>query len=58
MSTLFAQLCDFFGLSMEAPTNLGELFPWLFTVLLAVGIFLFVFGLIKTWLSSFNRRWS
>nr|WP_317400197.1 hypothetical protein [uncultured Gemmiger sp.] len=57
MSGLFADLCTFFGLSSQAPQNLCELIPWLFSVLLAIGLFLFVFGMLKSWLNSFNRRW-
>ena len=57
MSGLFTDLCAFFGLSSQAPQNLGELIPWLFSVMLAIGVFLFVVGMLKSWLNSFNRRW-
>ncbi len=57
MATMFIDLCSFFGLSAVPPETLGELIPWLFSVLLALGIFLFVFGMLKSFLNGFNRRW-
>ena len=56
MQTFFADLCAFFGVN-AAPANLAELFPWLAQVLLSIGLFLFVFGMIRTFVLNFNRRW-
>lgn len=58
MSTLFAQLMEFFGLS-GMPATFAELIPWLFQVLCAVGLFLFLFGMIRSIVSTINRtaRW-
>lgn len=45
MSETFNELLDFFGLD-AMPVNLGELLPWLFSVMLAVCIVFLVFGMI------------
>lgn len=55
MATLFVDLMNFFGLSAAAPENLGELFPWLFSVVLAVGVFLYVFEIVKDFVHTFAR---
>ncbi len=47
MASLFYDLLTFFGISTTAPQNLGELFPWLLSILVALTLFLFVFGMIK-----------
>lgn len=57
MASIFADLLAFFGISSTVPQNLGELLPWLFAVLCALGLFLFVFKMIGTFLNSMNRRW-
>ena len=36
--SIFLDLCNFFGISAEAPTTLGELFPWLMQIVVAVFI--------------------
>ena len=57
MTTIFADLCTFFGIA-SAPSNFAELIPWLFQVLLAVGLFLFVFGMIRSFVLQLTRgRW-
>ena len=38
-----------------APQNLGELFPWLLSILVALTLFLFVFGMIKDFVHTFGR---
>lgn len=55
MASLFSDLLTFFGISTTAPQNLGELFPWLFSILVALTLFLFVFGMIKDFVHTFGR---
>ena len=55
MPTIFADLMAFFGISADAPTNLGELFPWLLQIVVAIGLFLFVFGMIRDFVVTFGR---
>lgn len=55
MSTIFSDLCAFFGLTATAPESLGELFPWLLQILIALGVVLFVFGMIKDFMQTFAR---
>lgn len=45
MNETFNELLEFFGLN-AMPANLGELLPWLFSVMLAVCIVFLVFGMI------------
>ena len=45
MSETFNDLLQFFGLS-EMPLNLGEMLPWLFSVMLAVSFVFLIFGMI------------
>ena len=47
MPALFADLCAFFGIAAEAPETLGELFPWLFQILVAMALVLFVFSMVR-----------
>ena len=55
MASLFYDLLTFFGISTTAPHNLGELFPWLLSILVALTLFLFVFGIIKDFTHTFAR---
>ena len=55
MTAVFADLLDFFGISATAPQNLGELFPWLLSILVAMSLFLFVFSIIKDFTHTFAR---
>lgn len=55
MASLFADLLAFFGITAAAPQNLGELFPWLLSILVALTLFLFVFGMIKDFVHTFGR---
>lgn len=58
MASIFNDLLTFFGLSATAPQTLGELIPWLLSVCIAVGLFLFVFSMIGTFVRNFTgRRW-
>lgn len=40
--SIFLDLCNFFGISAEAPTTLGELFPWLMQIAVAVGLVAYI----------------
>ena len=55
MASLFYDLVTFFGITATAPQNLGELFPWLLSILVALTLFLFVFGMIKDFVHMFGR---
>ena len=55
MSSIFNDLLTFFGISTTAPQNLGELFPWLLSILVALTLFLFVFGMNKDFVHTFGR---
>ena len=48
MASLFYDLLTFFGINAAAPQNLGELFPWLLSILV-------VFGMIKDFVHTFGR---
>lgn len=54
MNDMFNDLCNFFGLN-EMPVNLGELLPWLFSVMLAVCLVMYVFGMISQLVRSLDR---
>lgn len=54
MATYFSDLCAFFGIS-AAPQNFAELIPWLFTVLVAIGIVLACFRLMSECINA--GRW-
>lgn len=58
MSAFFAQLMDFFGI-VGAPATFAEFIPWCFQVLCAVGLFLFLFNMIRSIVNGINRnaRW-
>lgn len=57
MATIFNDLCVFFGIE-STPSNFAELIPWLFQVLLAIGIFLFVFNMLRSFTLQLTRgRW-
>ncbi len=47
MSAFFLELCSFFGINAEAPQTLGELFPWLLQILVALALVLFCFGMVR-----------
>ena len=55
MVSLFYDLLAFFGISADAPQNLSEFFPWFLAILVAVALFLFVFGMIKDFTHTFAR---
>ncbi len=55
MASLFYDLLTFFGITATAPQNLSELFPWLLSILVALTLFLFVFGMIKDFVHTFGR---
>lgn len=55
MASLFYDLLAFFGITATAPQNLSELFPWLLSILVALTLFLFVFGMIKDFVHTFGR---
>ncbi len=54
MSETFNDLLVFFGLD-AMPTNLGELLPWLFSVMLAVCVVFLVIGMVGQMVRSVNR---
>lgn len=58
MSDIFAQLLAFFGVS-GAPANFSEFVPWFFGVLVAIGLFLFLFNMIRSVMGMTTRlsRW-
>lgn len=57
MSTVFAELMAFFGIP-AAPATFAEFVPWLFQVLCAIGLFLFVFAMIRSMVNTVTRtRW-
>lgn len=55
MESIFADLCTFFGINIQAPQNLGDLFPWLIQIIVAVVLVLFVFSIIKDFVKIFAR---
>lgn len=55
MASIFTDLLTFFGITAAAPQNLGELFPWLLSILVSLTLFLFVFGMIKDFVHTFGR---
>lgn len=55
MASIFNDLLTFFGITAAAPQNLGELFPWLLSILVSLTLFLFVFGMIKDFVHTFGR---
>ena len=55
MPTLFADLCAFFGITAEAPETIGELFPWLFQVLVCMAVVLYVFRMMWDLCGVFSR---
>ena len=55
MASIFNDLLSFFGITAAAPQNLGELFPWLLSILVALTLFLFVFGMIKDFVHTFAK---
>lgn len=54
MQTIFTDLCSFFGIS-GSPSNFAELIPWLFQVLLAICLFMFVFNMIRAFVLQLTR---
>ena len=55
MVSLFYDLLAFFGISADAPQNLSEFFPWFLAIVVAVALFLFVFGIIQDFTHTFAR---
>lgn len=55
MQAIFSDLLTFFGISTAPPQNLGDLFPWLLSILVAMSLFLFVFSIIKDFTHTFAR---
>ena len=55
MASIFNDFLTFFGITAAAPQNLSELFPWLLSILVALTLFLFVFGMIKDFVHTFAR---
>ena len=54
MDTIFADLCEFFGIA-GAPETFAEFVPWFFQVITALGLFLFVFWMIRSAVVNFAR---
>ena len=59
MSHLFFDLLDFFGITADVPQNFGEFVPWFLSVAVALGLFLFVFDMIRNMVNNITRssRW-
>ena len=59
MSYFFFDLLEFFGISAEVPQNMGEFVPWFLSVLVALGLFLFVFDMVRNMVNNITRssRW-
>lgn len=55
MASIFNDLLTFFGITAAAPQNLGDLFPWVLSIHVALTLFLFVFGMIKDFVHTFGR---
>ena len=53
MQAIFFDLLTFFGISTTPPQNLGELFPWLLSILGTMSLLLFVFSIIKDFTHTF-----
>lgn len=56
MDGTFTELCEFFGLG-AMPMNLGELLPWLFSVMFAVCVVFLIFGMVGQVVRSVGK-WS
>lgn len=58
MAALMSELFVFFGVS-STPANFSEFVPWFFTVLISLGLFLYLFGLVKSLVAGIQRtdRW-
>lgn len=58
MAAIVSELFAFFGIS-GAPANFAEFVPWFFTVLISLGLFLYLFGMIKSLVAGIQRseRW-
>ena len=54
MEGLFNELLSFFGIP-AMPQNLGEMIPWLFSILFAVCLVLYALGFISQLIRGFNR---
>lgn len=55
MTDMFSSLLTFFGLD-AMPTNLGELLPWLFSVMMAVCLVLYILGMVSQMVRSVNKK--
>lgn len=57
MATLFNDLLVFFGIP-AAPATFADFVPWFFSVLCAVGLVLFCFGMVRRMVVGVTRtRW-
>lgn len=58
MAAIVSELFAFFGIS-SAPATFAEFVPWFFTVLISLGLFLYLFGMIKSLVAGIQRseRW-
>lgn len=54
MSTIFAELMTFFGIS-GAPASFSEFVPWIMQVICALGLFLFAWSMVKSMVTSVTR---
>ncbi len=58
MAVVVSELFAFFGVT-SAPTCFSEFVPWFFQVLISLGLFLYLFGMIKSLVAGIQRseRW-
>ena len=54
MATIFAELMTFFGIA-GAPAAFSEFVPWIMQVICALGLFLFVWGMVKSMVNTVTR---
>ena len=54
MATIFAELMTFFGIA-RAPATFSEFVPWIMQVICALGLFLFVWGMVKSMVNTVTR---
>lgn len=58
MSGFFNQLLAFFGITNTAPSNFAEFIPWFFSVMVCLGVFLYLWDFMGDVLRSLNmHRW-
>lgn len=59
MSSIFYDLTEFFGINY-VPETFAEFIPWIFQVVFAIAVFMFVFNMISAFVRAFGRgghRW-